>query len=272
MLDKKYFSELTCGQCAHGAGLDFAFSFAFQPIVDVEARRVWSYEALVRGPNGEPASHVLDRLTDENRYRFDQSCRVKAVRLAAELGLTANLNINFFPNAVYRPELCIRTTLAAASHFGLPVERIVFEITEGEEVADHAHLVGIIEEYKRLGFGTAIDDFGAGYAGLNLLAQYQADYIKLDLKLIRDIDRQVAKQAIVQGVVEVCRKLSIEPLAEGVETREEFAFLRDLGIRLFQGFYFATPSFERLDPVADALYELQPCDAAVTPEEGLCGR
>ena len=91
---------------------------------------------------------------------------------------------------MYRPELCIRTTLEAARINGFPIERIVFEITEGEKVTNHAHLIGIIEEYRRLGFRTAIDDFGAGYAGLNLLADYQSDYIKLDLNLIRDVDKR----------------------------------------------------------------------------------
>ena len=255
-MDKKYFTELSCGQCVNGAGLDFDFSFAFQPIVDFDTRSIWSYEALVRGTNNEPAATILSRLTDQNRYRFDQSCRVKTVQLAARLGMTCNLNINFFPNAVYRPELCIRTTLEAARVNGFPIERIVFEITEGEQVVDHAHLIGIIEEYRRLGFRTAIDDFGAGYAGLNLLAEYQSDYIKLDLKLIRDIDKRPAKQAIVAGIVQVCEKLAVKVLAEGVETREELAYLRKLGISLYQGYYFAKPAFETLVSVPDHLFDV----------------
>ncbi len=267
MMDRKYFTELSCGQCVHGAGLDFDFSFAFQPIVDFDSRSVWSYEALVRGLNNEPASSILGRLTDENRYRFDQSCRVKTVQLAAKLEMTCNLNINFFPNAVYRPELCIRTTLEAARVHGFPIERIIFEITEGEEVTDHAHLIGIIEEYRRLGFRTAIDDFGAGYAGLNLLAEYQADYIKLDLKLIRDIDKRPAKQAIVEGIVQVCKKLSVTVLAEGVETREELAYLRTLGISLFQGYYFAKPAFETLASVPDHLFDLDVMHPVSEPEQ-----
>ncbi|MDR9435628.1 MAG: EAL domain-containing protein [Thiohalophilus sp.] len=236
----------SCGQCANGESLGFKFSFAFQPIVDLTQRRIVSYEALVRGPEGEPASWVLDQLNDSNRYRFDQTCRVKAVKLASELDLKVNLNINFFPNAVYQPEVCIRTTLEAAKTYNFPTDQIVFEITEGEKVEDHQHLIDIVNEYHRLGFSMAIDDFGAGYSGLNLLTEYQPDIIKLDRQIISDIHQQPPKQAIVEGIVHTCGKLGIELVAEGVEEVEEIRWLRDTGIRLFQGFWFARPAFQEL--------------------------
>ena len=108
---------------------------AFQPIVDVKTRQIFAYEALVRGLNNESASAVFSLVNETNRYRFDQTCRVKAVKLASALGMTCNLSINFMPNAVYRPELCIRTTLQAAETYSFPIERIIFEITEGEKRA-----------------------------------------------------------------------------------------------------------------------------------------
>ncbi|MDZ7805229.1 EAL domain-containing protein [Thiohalophilus sp.] len=217
-----------------------------QPIVDVSQRRVVSYEALVRGSEGEPAPWVLDQVNDSNRYRFDQTCRVKAVKLASELGLKVNLNINFFPNAVYQPEVCIQTTLEAANTYNFPTDQIVFEITEGEQVEDHQHLIDIVNECHRLGFSMAIDDFGAGYSGLNLLAEYQPDIIKLDRQIISDIQRQLPKQAIVEGIVHTCSKLGVELVAEGVEELEEIRWLRNAGIRLFQGFWFARLAFREL--------------------------
>jgi len=253
-MDKDHFVELSCKNCAEGAGLDIEFSFAFQPIVDIETRTVFSQEALVRGPAGESASSVLDRLTDETRYRFDQACRVKIVKMASELGIPSNVNINFYPNAVYKPELCIRTTLAAAAEYGFPVERIIFEVTEGEEISDHAHLLAIIKTYQKLGFRTAIDDFGAGYAGLNLLSEFQPDYIKLDIKLVNGIDTSRPRQAIVKGIVQVCQDLSIAIIAEGVERREEYQWLKDAGICLFQGYHFARPSFESIQDVPTEAY------------------
>lgn len=243
------FRELTCAECAGGAGLDFDFTMAFQPIVDVCGREVFAYEALVRGPGNEPAGEVFRNVNDTNRYRFDQACRIKAIELAAELGLPCLLSINFMPNAVYRPELCIRTTLAAAATYGFPIERIIFEVTEGEQVTDHEHLRDIIQHYQQRGFLTAIDDFGAGYSGLNLLAGFQPDMVKLDMALIRGIDGDRSRQAIIRGIGQFCNELSIRIIAEGVETREERACLEDAGITLFQGFYFARPGFRTLPEV-----------------------
>ncbi len=248
-MDSRDFTELSCRNCIDGAGLDIDFSFAFQPIVDCLKREIFSHEALVRGPANEPANTVLDRLNDQTRYRFDQSCRVRVVRMAAQLQCPVNVNINFYPNAVYKPELCIRTTLAAADQYGFPTGRIIFEVTEGEEITDHAHLLAIIQEYRKHGFRTAIDDFGAGYAGLNLLSEFQPDFIKLDMKLIRGIDSNRPRQAIVKGIVQVCSELSIGIIAEGVETSEEYHWLKDAGIFLFQGYHFARPGFEILPEI-----------------------
>jgi EAL domain-containing protein (putative c-di-GMP-specific phosphodiesterase class I) len=254
----KDYRPLGCGECTHGAALGFDFTMAFQPIVNVRTREIFANEALVRGLNREPAGKIFEEVNDGNRYRFDQTCRVKAIQLAAQLGMTSLLSINFMPNAVYRPELCIRTTLAAADSSGFPVERIIFEITEGEKVEDHPHLRAIIAEYKQRGFRTAIDDFGAGYAGLNLLAEIQTDFIKLDMALIRNIDKDRGRRAIVKGILQVCRELGIEVIAEGIETYDELRVLQDFGVELFQGYHFARPAFQAIASVAAEAYEPPP--------------
>src|SRR5690606_21524428 len=119
--------------------------------------------------------------------------------IASQLGMETRLSINFLPNAIYKPELCIRTTLEAAKSFNFPIEQIIFETVEGEEVEDGKWLAEILREYKRIGFTTAIDDFGAGFAGLNLLADYQPDIIKLDMDLIRNVHESRSRQAIIKG-------------------------------------------------------------------------
>lgn len=156
---------------------------------------------------------------------------------------------SFLPNAVYRPEACIRTTLEAARKYNFPTENIIFEVTEGEKVQDRHHLVNIFSEYRRMGFRTAIDDFGAGYAGLNLLAEYQPHIIKIDMDLVRDIDQLKAKQAIVEGIVLICKKLGIDVLAEGIENKAERDFLKSLGIDLMQGYLFCKPAFMALGKI-----------------------
>ena len=226
---------------------------AYQPIVDVEAGRVFAYEALVRGKAGQGAATVLAAVDETNRYAFDQACRVTAIETGAGLGLPATgalLSINFLPNAVYEPRACIRATLAAAERTRFPTGQLMFEIVESEEVTDHAHLSKIIAAYKAMGFKTALDDFGAGFSNLNLLARFQPDILKLDMELIRDIDRDRVRRAIVQGIVGVCRDLDIQVICEGIETVAEYEVLRDKGVTLFQGYLFAKPGFEALpDPV-----------------------
>lgn len=222
---------------------------AFQPIVDLQTKTIFAHEALVRGMAGEEAATIMAQVDEHNRYRFDQQCRIKAIELGAKLGVDGYLSINFLPNAVYRAEQCLRAALAAAEATGFPAERILFEFTEAEQVRDTHHLRNIVAVYKEHGFLTALDDFGAGYAGLTLLAEIQTDLIKLDMALIRHIQRDRVRQAIVRKVVELAEELGIRVVAEGIEHGEELTALCDLGLTLFQGFHFARPAFQALPEV-----------------------
>lgn len=243
------YRELSCKQCLEGVDLGFDFTMAFQPLIQCSSKRVFGYEALVRGLQNESAYSVISKVDQGNRYRFDQLCRVKAIGLAAKLNMTTLLSINFLPNAVYRPELCIRTTLEAAKDHRFPIEQIMFEFTEVEQVKDHQHIKQIVEYYKSMGFKTAIDDFGSGHSGLNLLADFQTDIVKLDMALIRNIDKDPVRQAIIKNCISMFRDLNISPLAEGIESREEMLFLREAGVDFMQGYYFAKPGFESLPEV-----------------------
>ncbi|QOT79473.1 EAL domain-containing protein [Cupriavidus basilensis] len=240
-----------CAGCGNETPLPLEIGFAFQPIVDVSSKSVYACEALVRGAKGESAYSVLSQIDDGNRYRFDQHCRQVAIANAAALGLDAFLSINFLPNAVYRPEVCIRTTLEAAQKNGFPLERIIFETVEGEHIGDRARLVEIFKAYKKFGFLTAIDDFGAGYSGLALLVDFQPDIVKLDMALLRGIDTDTVRQRIVRGVLSICDDLGIRVVAEGIETKGERDFFIAYGVSLMQGYFFAKPAFAaipKLDP------------------------
>jgi EAL domain-containing protein (putative c-di-GMP-specific phosphodiesterase class I) len=245
-------AAVPCQGCRDGAGLDFDFSMAFQPIMDMETGRPFAYEALVRGPSGESAWSVLSQVTEENRYAFDQQCRVRAIETATRAGIldgSARLSINFLPNAVYSPLACIQLTLKTAAANGFPTDRLIFEFTENEQMADPAHVANIVASYQKMGFGTALDDFGAGHAGLNLLARFQTDIIKLDMDLIRGLDESLPRRTIVAGVVRMCAELGIEVIAEGIETEGELAALRAIGVRYIQGYLLARPAFEALPVV-----------------------
>jgi EAL domain-containing protein (putative c-di-GMP-specific phosphodiesterase class I) len=224
---------------------------AFQPIINSQTKTVFAQEALVRGLNNEGAFHVFQNVNETNRYRFDQSCRVKAIQLAAKLDVHKHsfLSINFLPNAVYKPELCIRTTLNAAEEFHFPKEKIIFEFTENEQVIDSVHLESIIQHYQAQGFLTATDDFGSGFNGLNQLADLNTDIAKIDIVLIRNIDQDKKRQIIVRNLVNLFNELNMMIVAEGIETKAEYNTLQDMGVHLFQGYYFARPSFESLPDI-----------------------
>ena len=243
-------NQIRCQGCRGGEQLPFDFTMAFQPIVDIAQGQVWGYEALVRGIDGQGASHILSQVDESNRYKFDQACRVKALELAGTLfGKThTKLSINFMPNAVYEPAACIRATLEAAHKVGFARERIMFEFTENERM-DVGHIQRIVAEYRKQGFLTALDDFGSGYSGLNLLAKFQPDLIKLDMDLIRGVDSSSARQTIVTSIVSMARLLRTLVIAEGVETETELVALQSAGIELFQGYLFAKPAIEALPKV-----------------------
>lgn len=219
-------------------------TMAFQPIVAVSSRVVFAHEALVRGAQGESAGQVLAQVTADNRYAFDQACRVRAIEQAAALALPALLSINFMPNAVYIPAHCLRATVAAATRHDWPLSSILFEVTEQEVMRDPAHLLDILRTYRDVGLKTAIDDFGAGYSGLNLLADFTPDLLKLDMHLVRGIDQDRKRQAIARHGAALALELGIAVIAEGIETADESRALQDLGIDLQQGYLFARPQLD----------------------------
>lgn len=241
--------KVSCSNCADSNELDFDFTMAFQPIVNCQNNTIFGYEALVRGLNNESAYSIISRVNDTNRYTFDQLCRIKAIALASKLGVDSMLSINFLPNAIYKPERCIRTTLEAAKKYNFPTTNIMFEFTEVEKIEDSSHVERAVSYYQELGFKTATDDFGSGYSGLNLLADFQTDIIKLDMALIRDIDKDTKRQTIVRNCLNMFKELNIMALAEGIETVEEYQWLKNAGIDLMQGYLFAKPGFECLPDV-----------------------
>lgn len=220
---------------------------AFQPIVDLQTARVIAYEALVRGNGNEPASSVLyaPRLS----ARIDRACRLTAIEVASSLGVLdtgADLCINVNPRAAYNDIPSLPTTIAAAERAGLPLHRLILEITEVERLRDPRRLEVLLGRYRDLGLRVAIDDFGSGFSGLSLLAAFHPDIIKIDIALTRKIQERYASRIIVQSIAKICRALDIQLIAEGVEDTCQVDVLQNLGIRYMQGNYFAAPAFEAL--------------------------
>ncbi|MCP2669436.1 EAL domain-containing protein [Maricaulaceae bacterium EIL42A08] len=200
----------------------------------------------MRGLNGEGAGSVLSQINDDNMHAFDRKCRIGAVKAASRLFRedTGLLSLNTMPNSVYDPQTCLLTTIAAAEAVDFPINRIMFEMTEHEAIEDLDHFTKIVSSYKEMGFITAIDDFGAGSSGLTLFASVMPDIVKLDARLCAGIHKSRVQKVVVSNIVEMCDKLNIRVIAEGVEECAEVTTLMELGISLFQGYHFAKPAFD----------------------------
>jgi hypothetical protein len=196
-----------CSGCRDRSALAIDFSMAFQPIVDVETGQPFAFEALVRGLDGESAASVLAQVNDENRYAFDQACRVKAIETAMAAGIVetgAKLSINFLPNAVYSPIACIQLTLRTAEANRLPLDRLIFEFTENERMTSPDHVGAIIERglkkmraapekaapmFPRSGLQFRVDAHREGAARVDHIQHLLAETAMRGVGLIRQVER-----------------------------------------------------------------------------------
>lgn len=237
------------------------FSIAFQPIVNVASGGVYGYESLVRSVTGDSAYSVLSRIPMEEFHLFDHACRLKGMSEALRCGFleepSTRLFVNVNPNAAVEAASNLRLTCAEAAEQGFPLDRLVLELVEDDEITDLEKLKPIIDEFRACGVQVAIDDFGAGYSGLKLLSRLKPDLIKLDMALVHAMDEDRTSQVIVKAIVQACYELGIVTIGEGVETYDQAMRLRDMGVVYQQGYYFARPAFESLPPIAFNLPEMR---------------
>ena len=224
------------------------FTIAFQPIVDIGAGRIYSYEALVRGERGESAQALFLAMDPQVLPAADAAFRHKAICLAGDQGLRTMLNLNVIPSTLERSAESLMATIDQAGLCGINADQLMLEITEREIIVDLDAFAETIDDLRQAGLRFAIDDFGAGFAGLNLLADFQPDVVKLDFQLVGGIASRGPRQAIVRGITRTCTDLGIEVIAGGIDCEEDYFWFVDEGITLFQGHILASPSLETLSP------------------------
>jgi EAL domain-containing protein (putative c-di-GMP-specific phosphodiesterase class I) len=230
---------------AERAAFDRALSklwMAYQPIVSLKAHGPIAYEALVRshepgfgnpGPLLEYAERT-GRLPELGRTIRDL-CADAAAKLPRELSLFVNLHTHDLTDpSLYSP----------SSPLASYASRVVLEITERGALDEISDVGERIRRLRGLGYRVAIDDLGAGYAGLTSIAVLEPDYVKLDMSLTRDLAASPVKKRLVSSMVDACRDCGMRLVAEGVETSAELFVLRELGCDLLQGYHFARPSPE----------------------------
>jgi EAL domain-containing protein (putative c-di-GMP-specific phosphodiesterase class I) len=223
-------------------------SAAFQPIVETETLSIFAHEGLLRlsGESGIAGPADLFRIARDTDTLpvADLAARRTIISAAAAQSFRGNLFINFMPSSIYDASSCLRSTIALLDELKIAHDRVVFEVVESDEVVDVPHLLSTLDFYRRAGFRVALDDLGAGFASLNLLHALKPDFIKLDLELVRDVDCDPFKAMLAAKMIEAGRGLGIGVIAEGVETKAEWSWLRDQGATYVQGYYFARPAHD----------------------------
>lgn len=227
------------------------YSFAFQPIVDPLTREIVSIDAKLRGPENGSAENYFSRLSPEKIYQADIDSKQLAFTLANKLGIGGKtLSIKLWPMSLVMVPDAVDLLLQQIKANGLVPEQVVVAVTETEVITRVEEFASAIRKLKASGMSLAIDDFGAGSAGLLLLTRFQPDKIIIDRNIISDVHKNGPKQAIIQAIIKCCSSLEISVIAAGIEKPEEWMWLEAAGILNFQGALFAEPRLNGIPAVA----------------------
>ncbi len=217
----------------------------FQPIVAVENPRIIGYEALIRGPEDSPL-HKPDALFSVARESrllaaLEFACREVSCERFAELALPGKLFLNMSPISFTDSQYRDGVTREILQRVGLSAERLVFELTESQPLDELDLLRAASDHFRRQGFAVALDDLGAGYAGLRVWSELCPDYVKIDRHFISGIDKDPVKREFVRAMLDIAHRMGHKAIAEGIETAAEFDTLVTMGVEYAQGYFIAHP-------------------------------
>ena len=227
----------------------------FQPIYDFKKGTVLAWEALARGPRGsefESPSMLFDFAEQTGQlFVLEQACRARALETVGDLAQGQKLFLNIHPRAVVDPTFAPGRTLDLIQAHGLTPDNVVFEITERHSIKDFTSFHKTLDHYRSQGFRIAVDDAGTGYSGLSTIATLKPDYIKVDMSLVRDIDRDPVRRALMETMVTLANRIGSEIIAEGIETRNEAGALMEIGVHHGQGYFLSRPHFPKPETALD---------------------
>jgi diguanylate cyclase (GGDEF)-like protein len=217
----------------------------YQPIISLRDGSILGYEALSRGPVGSPLQNpdaLFSVATESGKlWELEQLCRTKALETAFPSGAGFSLFLNVNPNVIHDDKFKQGFTKEYLMNYHIDPSNIYFEISEKNAVGDPIGFKKTIEHYKNQNYKIAIDDAGAGYSGLNLITDIHPHFIKLDMKLIRDIDKDAYKKSLVKSLYDFCCLSDVALIAEGIETEAEIRTLIDIGVHYGQGYFIQYP-------------------------------
>lgn len=218
----------------------------FQPIIGVRGQSIFAYEALSRGPADSyfysPLRLFEEAKQQQKLFALESICRSRAIESFTQESLPGKLFLNVTPETLLQADHHKGLTLELLYEFGLKPDQVVIEITEQSPTHDYELMQRAVKHYQGEGFSIALDDLGAGYSGLRLWSELQPEYVKIDRHFVSGIENDKVKRDFVRSIIEIARAVNSEVVAEGIETRQEFETLSEIGVDYLQGYYFARPN------------------------------
>jgi EAL domain-containing protein (putative c-di-GMP-specific phosphodiesterase class I) len=253
-----------------GVLADAEFWSVYQPIVSLADRSTVAHEALLRGlvDGREVGGGDLFFVAEQAGWlhRLDRIGRESAVTGAVPWVGDDDLFVNFNPLSIYRPQVCLASTERVVHETDIRPAQLVFEVVESHAIADRGHLVSILDHYRSLGWRVALDDVGAGWSSLSLLAAVRPEVVKLKKALVQELPDDGAR-TVLKAVTDLAHQLGAVVVAEGVETEQLADEVTALGADLGQGWLFGRPVRPQ-PPVEEPEGRWQPArPATVTPVE-----
>jgi diguanylate cyclase (GGDEF)-like protein len=231
----------------------------FQPIVSLTDCTVMGYEALSRGPEDscmQSPEKLLNIAKEcDKLWEIEELFRSKALESVYNKNLKVKIFLNIAPSIFDSSKFRNSFTREYLREYLFKCENIVFEITERDAIKNIDTFTKTIEYFKDQKYKIAIDDAGSGYSGLNRICSISPSYIKLDMEIIRDIDKQFTKQAIVKSMYEFSKLADCSLIAEGIETEDELKTLIDIGVQYGQGYFIQKPQ-SSIIPIRDEIVNL----------------
>ena len=225
----------------------------FQPIVSLKTGTIYGYEALSRITLKKCSFNIgeaFEIAEDLNcLWAFEKLCRVNSIKMSSNKPKTAKLFLNADPNIIRDPEFKSGVTHEKLAKYNLDCSDIVFEATERSAIKDIDTFKALLRHYKEQGFCIAVDDVGSGYSGINRIFDLNPQFIKIDMEMIRDIDKDEMKRSFVSALSQFAKDSGISLIAEGIETSAQLETVISLKIDYAQGFYLAKPceKFQKLN-------------------------
>jgi EAL domain-containing protein (putative c-di-GMP-specific phosphodiesterase class I) len=227
---------------------DEAWMLHYQPLIDLESAEMVGVEALIRWPDAAgglvppndfiPLAEEMGLIDAIGDWVVEEVCRQEATWRAG--GLEMDIAFNLSPRQLWHPDL-VDKIMAPLLEAGMDPSKVTVEITESTAMHDPDRTLGVLQDMHSRGLRLAIDDFGTGYSSLSRLRHMPVDVLKIDRSFVRNVDQDRDAASMVSAMIALASNLGMTALAEGIETAEEWDFLRDRGCQLGQGFYFARP-------------------------------